>query len=184
MENIENIISDFKIGKVEAFEKIFHQLYARLCSFSINYTKNVEIAEELVGDSFLVIWNKHEKFDDIISLKSYLYATVRNASLDYLKKKGEVIPIDIEFPDSTKNMEYFIIEEETHNMLYKALDTLPDKCKQVFEMSCLDGVKYQDIADEMQISLNTVKSQRARAIQLLKDRFKNQRFYTLFLSTL
>lgn len=182
--SIENTISEFRKGNVEAFEKIFHQLYSRLCSYSLNYTKDNATAEEVVGDSFLVVWNRREKFSDINGVKSYLYATVRNASLDHLKKNGEVIPIDIETPDSTKNMEFRMIEEETHSMLYQALDTLPGKCRKVFEMSCLDNVKYQDIADEMQISLNTVKSQRARAIQLLKDQFKDQRFYTLLLSTL
>jgi len=184
LDNIENIILKFREGKIEAFESVFHQLYSRLCSFSLDYTKDNTIAEEVVGDSFLVVWNRREKFKDINGLKSYLYSTVRNASLDYLKKNGEVIPIDIETPDSTKNMEFQMIEEEIHSMLYHALDSLPDKCKKVFKMSCLDGVKYQDIADDMQISLNTVKSQRARAIQLLKDKFDGQPFYTLFLSAL
>lgn len=184
MDNIENIILKFREGKIEAFEIIFHQLYSRLCSFSLNYTKDNIIAEEVVGDSFLLVWNRRENFEDINGLKSYLYTTVRNASLDYLKKNGEVIRIDIETPDSTKNIEFQMIEEESHSMLYHALDSLPDKCRKVFKMSCLDGVKYLDIADEMQISLNTVKSQRARAIQLLKDRLKDQRFYTLLLSTL
>ena len=63
-----------------------------------------------------------------------------------------------------------MIEEETHSLLYQALETLPNKCKEVFVQSCLNGLKYEDIAEEMQITLNTVKSQRARAIQLLKER--------------
>ena len=182
-DSIENIVSDFRDGHVAAFERIFHKLYARLCSFSLSYTRDNTVAEEIVGDSFLVVWNKREQFKDINGLKSYLYTTVKNASLDYLKKSGEAIPIDINTPDSNKNMEFRMIEEETHSMLYSALDSLPAKCRRVFELSCLDDVKYQDI-DEMQISLNTVKSQRARAIQLLKDHFKGQSFYTLVLSAL
>ncbi|MEQ6118399.1 RNA polymerase sigma-70 factor [Reichenbachiella sp. MALMAid0571] len=183
-DSAKDIVSDFRAGHVAAFESIFHKLYARLCSFSLSYTRDNAATEEIVGDSFLIVWNKREQFKDINGLKSYLYTTVKNASLDYLKKSGEAIPIDINTPDSTKNMEFRMIEEETHSMLYSALDSLPAKCRRVFELSCLDGVKYQDIADEMQISLNTVKSQRARAIQLLKDHFKGQSFYTLFLSTL
>lgn len=183
-DKLDALISEFRKGRLEAFEAIFHQLYSRLCAFSFKYVKKTELAEEIVGDSFIIVWERRQSFDNLQSLKSYLYTTVRNASLDHLKKKGELVVLDTDQPDSTLNKEYAIIEEETHSMLYQALDSLPYKCRRVFEMSCLDGVKYQDIADEMQISLNTVKSQRARAIQLLKDHFKGHSFYSILLSTL
>ena len=180
---MENVVLKFREGDIESFERIFHQFYNRMCAFSIKYVQQKEVAEEIVDDAFLVIWQRMASFEDIYKLKSYLYITVRNSSLDYLKKKGEIIPLDIEISDTSNNIEYNIIEEETHSMLFRALATLPAKSRKVFEMSCLDGIKYKDIADEMQISLNTVKSQRARALLLLKEYFKANSFYTLLLGT-
>jgi RNA polymerase sigma-70 factor (ECF subfamily) len=79
-------------------------------------------------------------------------------------------------------MEQLILEEEVHYLLFQALDSLPEKCRQVFELSCLEGMKYKDIAEDLQISINTVKSQRARAIDLLRKQLKDYPFFQLFLS--
>lgn len=142
------------------------------------------VAEEIVEDVLLALWQKHHKMGEIENLKSYLYAMVRNASIDHLKKEKSFERYDVEKHNSVAMVEQFIIEEETHAILFQALETLPDKCRKVFELSCLEGVKYKDIAEDLQISINTVKSQRARAIELLKQHLKDYPFFQLLLATL
>ena len=101
-DSIQITISKFRDGDIDAFENIFYQLHPRLCSFSSRSTKNAASSEEIVSDSFIILWNNRQKFKDFSSLKSYLYITVRNASLDFLKKNREGIAIEDVYSDSTK----------------------------------------------------------------------------------
>ena len=173
-----------KQGDKKAFRAIFDAYYKRLYAFSIKYVEDNYAAEDIVEGVLLLLWQKRHSMDKVQNLKSYLYSMVRNASLDYLKKEKKLVRLDIEKHDSVAMMEQFVIEEETHAILFQALDTLPPKSRKVFELSCLKGMKYKDIAEELHISLNTVKSQRARAIELLKKQLKNYPFFQLFLATL
>lgn len=109
---------------------------------------------------------------------------VRNGSLLALKKEQKVVELDHKLSDETTEFDFNILEEELYSDLIDALNSLPEKCKEVFELSCLEGMKYKDIAEQLNISINTVKSQRARAIELLKEKLKNHSellFILLFL---
>ena len=183
MDKDKELISKLKSGDEKAYNELFHQLYGRLCFFAEKYVKDQEVAEEIVEDTMVVLWEKRDKFEALGALKSYLYTTVRNASLDYLKKSGRHVSMDhlegLEFPNTADD---FIIEEEVHGILYDAIASLPDKCRRVFELSCIEELKYSEIADDMGISLNTVKSQRARALQLLREVLKNYPYYVFTIS--
>ena len=177
-------VSLLKKGDKKAYKVIFETYYKRLYAFSFKYVEDSYAAEEIVENVLLILWQKRHGMDKVKNLKSYLYTMVRNASLDYLKKEKKFERLDLEKHDSTALMEQFIIEEETYALLFQALGSLPQKCRKVFELSCLEGVKYKDIAEDMQISINTVKSQRARAIELLKQELKGYLFFQIFLSAL
>jgi len=189
LKNSKSNTDDFdlfllKKGDQKIYKAIFDTYFKRLYSFSIKYVKSTHAAEEIVENVFLILWQKRHKLDTVKNLKSYLYAMVHNASLDYIKSNKNFIQFNIKEHDSTILMEQLIIEEEVHILLIKALDSLPEKCRQVFELSCLEGMKYKDIAEDLQISVNTVKSQRARAIDLLRQKLKDYPFFQLFLSFL
>jgi len=168
-------------GKTHAFKIIFDTYYRRLYMFSLNYVEDKYAAEEIVENVLLKLWKKCNKLEEIVNLKSYLYTMVRNASLDYIKNEKKFESLDVKKHDSITLKEQFIIEEEAHAILFQALETLPIKCRKVLELSCLDGIKYKDIAEDLQISINTVKSQRARAIELLKSYLKNHPLYQILL---
>ena len=172
------LIKGLNKGNIKDYDELFYMFYGRLCAFAMRYVKDQESAEEVVEEAMVVLWEKREKFDSIAGLKSYLYSTVRNASLDLLKKNEKTVSLDtLAGRESLTTTDNFIIEEEVHATLYHALASLPPKSRRVFELSCLEGLKYSEIADEMGISLNTVKSQRARAIELLKEMLKDYPYY-------
>lgn len=98
---------------------------------------------------------------------------VKNGSLDVLKKQNKKVKLDESISDDILEFDFNILQEEVYAILINALDSLPEKCKEVFELSCLEGMKYKDIAQQLNISINTVKSQRARAIELLKVKLIN-----------
>lgn len=181
--NSESFVSLLKKGDKNAFKIIFDTYYKRLYLFSLSYVDDKFAAEEIVENTLLKLWQKRNKLDKIKNLKSYLYTMVRNASIDYNKKEKKFVRLDVEKHDSFHQRDQYIIEEETHAILFQALEKLPEKCRKVFELSCLDGVKYKDIAEDLQISINTVKSQRARAIELLKSHLKNHPFYQILLAS-
>lgn len=180
----DNFLTLLKKGDQNAFKIIFDTYYKRLYAFSLQYTEDTFAAEEIVEETLLKLWQKRHKLENIDNLKSYLYSMVRNASIDFLKKEKKFVRLDTKKHDSMSLKEQFVIEEETHAILFQALETLPKKCRTVFELSCLNGAKYKDIAEDLQISINTVKSQRARAIELLKSYLKNYPFYQIFLASL
>ena len=185
MDRYTLLIKGLNKGDIKAYDELFHMLYGRLTAFAMRYLKDQESAEEVVEEAMVVLWEKRELFDSIGSLKSYLYNTVRNASLDWIKSKGKNASLlELESYESLAAADAFILEEEVHAVLYQAMAALPPKCRRVFELSCLEGLKYSEIADDMGISLNTVKSQRARAIQLLQEMLKDYPYYMLILNAL
>ncbi|MCR8668010.1 RNA polymerase sigma-70 factor [Aestuariibaculum sp. M13] len=182
--NQAQLLKSLKKGDKSAFKSIFDIYFKRLCVFALNYVQDQFTAEEVVENTLLKLWQKRSKLDNVENLKSYLYTMVRNACVDYNKKEKKLIRLDIKKHDNVSLNDPFVVEEETHAALYAALETLPEKCRKVFELSCLDGIKYKDIAEDLKISLNTVKSQRARAISLLKLYLKDHPFYAVFLASL
>ncbi len=168
------------------FEHLFHMLYPRLCSFAFHFVQNDAAAEDIVSDVMYKLWEKKGQFDSLINIKSYLYTSVRNKSLSYLNKKET----DRKHINEIKNSwseEFFqdhLIKEELTGLLFQALDKLPDKAQQIFRMSCLEGIKYKDIAENLGVSVNTIKSQRARAVRLLKEILKDQVIWVFLLSLL
>jgi len=155
--------------------------YKRLCAFSMKYGVDNFDAEEITENTFIKIWQNRQKIDTIKNPKSYLYKMVSNASYDCLKKNKKNIPFDIDRHDSSTIINETITEDDVHYSIYKALDNLPAKCRKVFELSCLEGLKYKEIAEDLEISINTVKSQRARAIELLRGQLKNIYFIVIYL---
>lgn len=135
----KSLISELKEGSEKAYDALFHKFYGRLCGFAIRFVRDQEIAEEIVAESMVVLWEKRHKFDNMLALKSYLYNTVRNASLDYLKKSGRHTSLDmLDGMEAVVAADFYIVEEEVHATLYQALEALPAKCRRVFELSCIE----------------------------------------------
>ncbi|RXM41647.1 hypothetical protein BOW57_20115 [Flavobacterium sp. YO64] len=166
------------------YKELFYSLYPRLVSYSYGFVKDNFLAEEVVGNVMLQLWENRVKFEKIIDVKSYLYTMVRNGSFLILKKEQKGIELNNELSHETLDFDFNILEEELYATLTQALNSLPEKCKEVFELSCIEGLKYKDVAEQLNISINTVKSQRSRAIELLKVKLKNHSellFLLLFL---
>ncbi|MGO4772323.1 RNA polymerase sigma-70 factor [Flavobacterium sp. W22_SRS_FK3] len=156
------------------YKELFYSLYPRLVGYSLNFVKDDFAAEEVVENVMLLLWENRVKFEKVNDIKSYLYKMVKNESLSYIKNKQKSVELDHHLSEEdTVDFDFAILEEEVYATLLEALHSLPLKCKEVFELSCLEGMKYKDIAEQLNISVNTVKSQRARAIELLKEKLIN-----------
>ena len=127
-------------------------------------------------------WENRLEFPDELSVKAYLYSTVRNKALNVLKhRKIEQHYMNEILQDEDAELYYMrsVIEEETRRLIFTAIDSLPEHCRKVCLLN-LEGMDNQKIADELQVSLNTVKFHKKNAYKLLRDKLKDQ-FYLLFL---
>nr|WP_207190448.1 RNA polymerase sigma-70 factor [Galbibacter mesophilus] len=168
----------------DSYKDLFYNFYPRLLSFCQRYVSDTTIAEEIVEECMLYVWERRKDMNKVRDLKSYLYTMAKNKALAHIKQRDKIVSLDTQKYDSISEVDEFIIEEEVHSVLIEALDNLPEKCKNIFKLSCLEGLKYKDIAEDLNISVNTVKSQRSRAIALLKNHLKDHPSLAIYASIL
>ncbi|MCG8484976.1 MAG: RNA polymerase sigma-70 factor, partial [Clostridia bacterium] len=168
--NDEKWLKDLSEGKDTAFSKLFERFYTPLVIFADSYLDDTEASRDLVQDIFLTLIDKKEIFHTISKLKAYLYTYVKNNCLNQLRKE-KVKNRYIDFAQYTNsNEESFwnkVLEEEVYYYLYKAINKLPPKAREVYILS-LDGKKNQEIADQLGITVETVKSHKKKNKAVLK----------------
>jgi RNA polymerase sigma-70 factor (ECF subfamily) len=168
------------------FERYYKEHYRSFFLMACRYLKDPVQAEEIVNDVFMKIWTDGPSIHIDSSLKSYLYKAVINRSLNALNKNKRE-PVRLEISD-IQNEGYEISQMEENELmlkLYAAIDGLPEKCRQVFELSRFEELKQQEIADRLGISIKTVKNHITIALkQLSKISLKNLILITVFFNNL
>jgi RNA polymerase sigma-70 factor (ECF subfamily) len=158
------------------FEGLFKSYYARLCYFAFGMVGDKTAAEDIAQDAFLKFYARRNDFSNESACKGFLYTTVRNACLNIIRHsnvKEKFLLTRQKDPVEDTQVLNSIIKAEVIGEIYKAIESLPEGCKTVFNMSFLDELKNQEIADKLDVSINTVKTQKARALQLLRLKLKN-----------
>ena len=160
------LLQDLKV-----FESAFKTHYSSLASFAYQYVGEREAAEEIVQEMFTSLWEKAEKTQIQTNLKSYLFGATRNACLNYLKhQKVKQKYVDRQMWSATEASQVDFLElEQLQNLLEKAMNKIPEKCREIFELSRFEGKKYQEIADELNLSLKTVENQMGKALKILRE---------------
>lgn len=172
----EHIVVQLKNGEHGAYEKVFKTWYEPLCSYACSILRDMDEAEEVVQKMFCTLWDKHEEIDVQLSLQSYLYKTVHNRCLNHIrhgavqdKYKSEFLHINEEAHDSTNmRVEYSELQQE----LSRAVAQLPEQARRVFELSRVKNLSYQEIAEQLKISRNTVENHMGKALRLLRESLK------------
>lgn len=172
-----------RLGDKKAFNILFKAYYRPLYHYAFDILREPEMAEEIVHDVFIKIWDFKESFDVKTSLRGYLYRSTHNRCLNYLrnernKKKENRFEL-ISINDDKNKVQLFNLEtppeiieklfsEQTEIDIKKALETLPEQCKNVFYLSRFMNLTYPEIAIKLNLSLSTVKTQMLRAIAKMK----------------
>ena len=161
-----------------AFKQIFESYYKPLCIYIKSFTKDLDTAEEIVQSTFIYFWNKRHDIEIHTSLKSYLYMMCYNNYLQSLRQQAKQDQfLSNLHKDSLLEMEYDSEEDATANIdrLIAVIDTLPTRCQEVIKCR-LEGLKYQEIADNLNISIKTVENQMAIAFTKIRENF-NEAIY-------
>jgi RNA polymerase sigma-70 factor (ECF subfamily) len=151
------------------FERYYKEHYKSFFLMSCKYVKDPALAEEIVNDVFLKLWEDGDKIKIESSLKSYIYRAVINRSINLLNKSKRELShrTDINaIPEESYELRQ-IEENELTVKIYAAIDQLPDQCRRVFEMSRFEELKQQEIADKLGISIKTVKNHITLALKQL-----------------
>ncbi|ERJ58866.1 RNA polymerase sigma factor [Sphingobacterium paucimobilis] len=186
--NEDALLADLARGEHTAFEYIYMEFQPALVFFAGNLLKqdNMMLAEELVQDSFLKLYQRHDNFKTSNALKSFLYISTRNACYNHLEKQKvrnrHLQDYVYECVDSEQSIILEIMHTETVRELLQAIDTLPPQCKTVINMLIHEDKSYAEIAEILGVTVSTVKNQRARAISLLKHRISGLGIALLLLS--
>ena len=160
-------------GEKSALQELFHRYYDSLVRFATPILKDQDLARDLVQDLFYDIWVKKEKIQISSSLKAYLYMACRNTALNRLKREARMQWTDDEgelenLHGSTDGTFDRMREKDLQSRLSHALDQLPPKCRQVFELSRFDHMTNKEVADTLEISVKTVENQMTKALQVLR----------------
>ena len=173
-------VKELKNGNKRTFEKIFKTYYRALCFYAEGMVGEKEAAEEIVGDFFLKLWENREIIHITTSLQAYLYKGVYNNSLKYLahikvlQKYREYAGYIIDNKDLFRLQDdnhplSMLVSQETIQEIENAIEALPAQCKEVLMLTRLDDLSYQEVAEKLGISINTVRTQITRAMKKLRE---------------
>lgn len=167
-------------GLLKKFEAAFSEWYRPLCLYALNYTGSYEDSEDIVQQLFADIWEKIGQEEwSVSNLKAYLFTAVRNRSLNYNQKEKRNLSFDPgQHDQSENNQEEDILHVQREAKLWDLIDTLPSERRRIFLMAKQKGMKYQEIAEELHLSVKTVENQIGRALKSLRD--KAIRLYLFF----
>jgi RNA polymerase sigma-70 factor (ECF subfamily) len=164
-------------GDENAFRQLFDMFSHKLFHLAFSYLQSQEIAEEVVLDVFIAIWNKRESLSHVKNIENYLYISTKNQSLQYIRHKhipdkNTVSLYEIELTDEDDTPEHILLDKEYESLIQAAIDTLPPKCKEVFRLSLSDKLKNREIAKLLSISEKTVSGHLALACKRIASYVK------------
>ena len=172
-------------GDKKAFRILYHRYYQVLVLYGMSLVSDKTTAEDIVQDVFYALWQQHPSFDHPSILKSYLYNSVRNKSIDFLRHRNaqsnyveQMLNSHASFNVSAQGEEDFFTEE-IYRQLFQAIENMPDRQREIFKLY-LDGKSNADIAEALQISVETVKTQKRRGKEYLRKNLSLESF-ALFL---
>ena len=171
-------LAKIREGNIKAFEDVFRRYYSHLCWYVVGITGSMEAAEEIVEDLFYQFWKEKETLPVFRSMKSYLYAAVRNQSLQYCEHQEVrnryrefVLSRAEDTPEDTpqEQMEY----RELQSLINATLSRFPERRLQIFLMHRMEGRKYAEIASQLSVSVKTVEAEMTKALKTLRTEIEN-----------
>lgn len=166
-----DLIIALKEGDAKAYTFLVNQYHHKLCVYVFSLTKDNDLAEDIVQNVFLAIWNKRHNLKDDFVLKSYLYKSVYNEFIDQYRKEKSVLPLEKKHFNALSS----IVEDEDENSLEQLIklvkqeiENLPPKCKQTFLLSKQDGLTNIEISEYLNVSLKSVEAHITKAFSILR----------------
>jgi len=166
------LIEKLRAGDPDSFSDIFSAYYKDMFFFAYSFTHELASAEDIVQDTFIKLWEDHEKLYVTVSLKSILLKTVQNKCIDWHRHRKIITNHSSYIINNEPLYEYatdnYLLRSEMEGMIEKALAKLPEKVRESYELNRFEGLKYQEIADKLDVSVRTVEVRISKALELLR----------------
>lgn len=161
----------------EKFKALFREYFSSMCVFACRYLTDTELSKDIVHDVFAGLWESPGQLDHLLNEKGYLYTLVRNHCLDVLRKQSVRDKYSANVEKSEKESEDFLeietLREETYRQLDQAINKLPDRSREILRMK-LTGMKNQEIAAKLNLSINTVNTLKTNSYKMLRDMLQDK----------
>jgi RNA polymerase sigma-70 factor (ECF subfamily) len=166
-------VEELSKGNERAFKQMYEEYHGQLYFFALRFVKSKELAEEIVHDVFLKVWETKNSLDTTLSFKSYLYTITKNLVLNILTRAEMQLKIKNEIVLYAPRFENFVENEVIYNeyetIAYAAISRLPIQRQLVFRMCRLEVMSYEEVAKKLGISKGTVSDHMVKAIKFIKD---------------
>lgn len=180
----DELFDQIKSGDQKALESLFSIYFYRLNDFARNVVKDDVISQDIVQDVFVKVWEKRADIESI-NLEAYLFRLVRNRCIDCIKhlkmvnNRMQEIQISSKYEelyriDFMGNEPYVLIEQELKVKIEKTIQRLPERCREVFVMSRMNGLKNKEIAEMLNINIKNVERHLSRAMQSFRENFSEE----------
>jgi RNA polymerase sigma-70 factor (family 1) len=156
-------------GDKLAFRHLFESYFTPLCRFMHLYIRETTIVEELALDIFTYVWENRKTLQIQLSLKAYLFQAARNKCLNTLRQKKHTVSLDEADFDMAETNVMSLETDELYHLIQEAVMALPDKCREVFQLSRSENLTNQEIAGRLNISVKTVEAQITKALKRIKE---------------
>ncbi|MDP3433412.1 MAG: RNA polymerase sigma-70 factor [Bacteroidota bacterium] len=180
----DELFDQIKTGDQKALELLFSIYFPRLNDFARNVVKDDGISQDIVQEVFVKVWEKKAEIESL-NIEAFLFRLVRNRCIDYIKhlkvvnnrlheihvasKYEELYRIDF-----VGNEPYVLIEQELKMKIEKTIQDLPDRCREVFILSRMNGLKNKEIAEKLDINIKNVERHLNRALQSFRANFSEE----------
>lgn len=180
----KEVLDKLSCSDFSTFRDVYKSLYIPLYNYANRFVSDTEVAKDIVQETFLTLWENRTEIKSVKNLKNYLFKSIKNRCLNYFKHlqvednhqdnayywlKG----IELAAPDRYNNVFEYLDNEDLKSRVSKILDGLPEERKKIFMLSRFHGLKNQEIADKLNISVRTVDTQIYRAMKVFKEQLKD-----------
>ncbi|MEP5612459.1 MAG: RNA polymerase sigma-70 factor [Cyclobacteriaceae bacterium] len=156
------------------FELVFREYFPYLCAFAKKYVADADECKDIVHNVFLNLWQKQESIDLSVPIKAYLFKSVHNRCLNFLRDNKKIVHHDLianseAIPDHIESRDY-LEESELEMRITSAINDLPEKCRRIFQLSRFEGKKYKEIAEIEGLSVKSIEEQMSKALRILREK--------------
>jgi RNA polymerase sigma-70 factor (ECF subfamily) len=166
----------FRKGEPAALNILWKNHYKALVYFADQLVRNNLLSEDIVSETFVKVWNMRDRFDNVHSIKAFLYVTVRNTCYDHLRSQEiharihkEILYTADSYATEMNRDDYDMMYAEYIQQLYEQVKNLPERCQEVFKLYFFNRNTTREIADLLNISEQTVRNQKTKAIHMLRS---------------
>ena len=180
-DKLHQLIKSLQKGEKFAFEAVYTDFFGVIYHLSLQYLHDEKIADEIVQDSFIKIWEIRETLNDRFNIRNFLYTITKNNCLNYLRNQKTALKhqenlkyMEMQFNyEALEKMGSYIEFEELRLKIDQAIASLPEDLRETFLLSRFDELQYKEIAEKLSISIKTVEARMTRSLKILRHELKD-----------